>query len=159
MIRMALISIFTLVSIASFTGTLYLLWITAFAIGWGGGDTDLLELIWIWRGFPLLAVVSGIASVGLMAHRKIGVIFGFSIPLAFLVYTVISLMEFTTYFPTPDLAGILSFLLCISIPFILFAGLLKLKEDLHPAFGVKHYLVSVGLASLLVLTFHFMFKF
>ena len=44
MIRMALVSIFTLISIASFIGTLYLLWITAFAVGWGGGGYQSLGI-------------------------------------------------------------------------------------------------------------------
>ena len=155
-IRISLIVIFTLFAIGTFLYCISLISITVFGVGWSGKDTTLIEIIWLWKGVVLLSFYSLVSSVGLVKKKKIGIIFGYTVPIGLLTF-------FFTYGrygwkrETPyELNDILWLFVYLGIPVLIILGLTKIKNS-FVEFKKTDYITSGFLTILLLLSFYSMF--
>ncbi|MEX0314440.1 MAG: hypothetical protein AB3N18_09710 [Allomuricauda sp.] len=164
-IRIIFLVVFLLVSIGALLSGIYWIWLTAFGVGWGGGEVGLIELLWTWKGIIALFFFATTAFIGLIKPWKVGVIFGYSIPIAMSIYVGISMINSTTYDlknnKTVDFSDIIGLL--IGIIFIIgiltfsITGLNKIKTD-YFKFKAIDYGITVGLVVTLLLSWLFVFK-
>lgn len=154
-IKSSLIVLFILIGISALIGSIYLIWITAFGIGWGGGETTILELVWVWKGFILISIYSFIASFGLIKNKKIGIILGYALAIGFLLFTLVDMTTFSNGISSMKLTDILYGILFLGLPVLIIVGLTKIKKSLIE-FKVSEYIASGILTILLFASFYFM---
>ena len=151
-IRKILIGVFTILSFIELISTFYIVLMTAFGVGWGGGETTTLEIIWMWKGFVFLTILSILATIGLIRENKSGLLFGFVIALSLLIYFVIMFVAGLFMEIETNLTDIIISIGYISVAFILLLGLSKLKKTFEPILK-KDYLIGIILISILLLSF------
>ncbi len=154
-IKLILIALFILIGIGALIGAIYLIWITAFGIGWSGGKTTILELIWKWKGFVLISIYSFIASFGLIKNKKIGIILGYAIAIGFLIFTLLDMTTFSNGISSIKFVDILWGILFLGLPISIIIGLTKIKKSLTE-FKTLEYVTSGVLTFLLFASFYFM---
>lgn len=163
-IRILLLIVFLLIAICALLSAIYWIWLTAFGVGWGGGDISLIELFWQWKGMILLFIYATITIIGLIKPRKIGLIFGYSITLAMTIYIGLSMIDSTIYDfknnAVIDFSYIVSLMvgtiLVVCIPMLSIIGLNRIKVQ-YFKLGSIDYLIIIGLTILLLLSWYFMF--
>lgn len=144
---------------------IYLAWLTAFGVGWGGGQISLIKLLWIWKGIFVLFIFATIAFIGLIKPRKIGVIFGYPIPIAMSIYTGILMIDSIINDPKShssvdfsDVFGIIiGAIIIFGIPIFFVLGLNKIIVR-YFKFKTIDYVIIVSLTITLLLSWYFMFK-
>lgn len=152
--RIVVILFFSLLSVAAAMLSVYLIWLTLFAVGWGGGSISIWELLWKWGGIILVSIFSIITSIGLIKGSNAGFVFGYSIPIAVMVINVgdsLLYLELETmdFFETAIGLGIQSIL-----PVTVFILLLYIELTVSKL-SLKNYLFSGGL-SLFVIGWYFL---
>lgn len=150
-IRTMILILFIILMIGSIALSLYLFWLTAFAVGWSGGQINFEELLWMWKGFLLLALYSLIAFIGLRKNKNYGVIFGISIPLTLIVVFVTDLAIPTDNFILARY-DVLDLVIFCFTPTLVIWGLIKLKTT-NTKFKLFDYVLCLALACFLYLTF------
>jgi len=157
-IRISIIIIFILITIGTFLSSIYLVWITAFGIGWGGNKMSLIELIWMWKGIILISIYLLISSVGLAKKKKFGVIFGYAITLGFLANFFISFITYERSSEIPfTLSDFFLLLLIFFLPVLIIVGLVRIKKSFSE-FKLSDYIISGILTIILFLSFYFRFE-
>ncbi len=156
--KLILVPLFISIGIGALCGSIYLIWITAFGIGWGGGKATLLDIVWKWKGFLLISIYSFIASIGLMKNSKTGIIFGYTISVGFLIYFIADYGAFGWNGESQiSISDLIWTTLLLGLPIFMFYGLSKIKKTLTE-FKLTEYLAIGVLIILLFLAFHFMFS-
>ena len=163
-LKIIFVVLFALLSIGSLIASLYWIWLTAFGIGWAGGDTTILEIIWMSRGLILVFIYSAIATVGLIKPKNIGLIFGYAIVVGISVYFLTTSITFLI----SDLKNgneislkeigswIIGFIFTIGFPALFIIGLNKLKKG-YLKLKIQGGIISGVLAISLFLTLYFTF--
>ena len=157
-IKIILIILFLLIGIGALLGSIYLIWMTAFAIGWGGGETTILELIWRWNGFILVSIYSFIASFGLVKNKKIGIILGYPVAIGYFLFTLVDLATFNHGILSMQFTDIMWGILFFGLPILMVIGLTKIKKSKFK-FKLSEYVISGILTILLFASFYFMFDY
>ncbi|MBO0324400.1 hypothetical protein J0X14_19005 [Muricauda sp. CAU 1633] len=162
--RRILIFLFALTSIISLVGFGYLYIMTAFAIGWGGGDITTLELIWKNKSALLFFIYSLLASTGLKKRKSIGIIFGYAVPIsfaAFLVYFEISMLSFTDEQDMnliDALKSIFGLIIWLILPILIIVGVHKIRKE-NQNFGRLNYFITGCMILILSFSLITMFDF
>ena len=162
-IRIVTIILFAFIAAGSLMGCLYLGIMTAFGVGWGGGKISFGELIWKWKGIVALFVLSTISFVGLAKPKKYGLISGYSVPIGFGAYILLSFTEFTIYDYNKDqnsdfsylISSLLQISIILGVSSLLILGLNKIKKH-YFKFVSLDYGMLIGLSMLLFLSLYFM---
>lgn len=156
-VRAILIILFSLIGICALIVSFYWIRLLIYGIGWSGGEISYLELIWKCRGFILITAFSFITSYGLIKKLKTGIIFGYPIPIGFLIYLF---YEFATNgFNNGDqilFKDIIWAISVVGIASLMIYGLTKVKKTL-PMYKTIDYVASGVLTLLLIWSFSFAF--
>ena len=150
-IRTILIVIFIFIAIISILLTAFIAWITIFGIGWGGGQSNLQEIIWNNKGFVLLSATAIISSIGLIKNKKYGIAFGYIIPIGIWAYYIIILSKDKFTF---DLENIFWFFIFIVSSIGILWGLSKIK-NLFKKLNLLDFIISLSISCILLLSFYF----
>ncbi|MBR9845402.1 MAG: hypothetical protein GYB35_04445 [Algicola sp.] len=154
-LRISLIGIFTLTAIGAFLSAVYLIWITAFGVGWSGKKTSLIEIIWMWKGVILITIYSIIASIGLARKNKIGIVFGYTIPFICLLYPIIDYSMFgSSSNDNITVYDLLITLIYLGLPTFVIFGITKLKKSVTQL-KLAEYILILVLILCLFLSFKF----
>ena len=158
------LSVYFFISFGALLGSIYLIWLTAYGVGWGGGEIGILELVWAWRGVVALFFFSTMAFIGLLKPRKIGLYFGYTISIAFIILMIIAEFDRIEYKIENNqtlsfqyiMESFLSFLFRIGLAIFSVIGLNKIREKF---FTFRHvdFIFSAILTTTLFLAWHCMF--
>ncbi len=162
-IRIIFVVLFAFISVGSLIGFLYLGFMTAFGVGWGGGKISYGELFWIWKGIVVLFVLSTFSFIGMAKPKKYGLIIAYAIPFGFGAYVLLSFIRFTIYDFGNDEGLDFSYLIRLLVQIIIIVGTLSLFtlglnkiKNQYFKFVPKDYGISVGLSIILFLSMYFM---
>ncbi len=132
--------------------TVYLIFMTAFGVGWGGGDTTFIEILWLWKGMITLFIFSLLSVIGIYRYKKAGLIFGFVIIILVLVYIIAMFVSSLIFGNVTSLTDVIIFLGYLSITLSLLFGLNKLRTVMEK-FSSRNYITIIFLIALLILLF------
>ena len=151
-----LIITFVIITIGGILTSIYVVGLTAFGIGWAGGNKSLLGIVWSWKGLLLLTIYSIIASQGLIKNFKNGILFGFAVTICFLIYFIYDFGISLRYGNSSKIIQIIETTLYLGLTTLTIIGLNKIKKSLFE-FGRKEYLTIGFLVLIVTLSFYFMF--
>ncbi len=150
-IRNTLIIIFLIISIGLIVFLVNQIYLTAFAIGWGGGNATIIEVLWIWNWILLLTLYSILSTIGQILRRKLGVLLGYVVVVSMLLYMVIGISYDISLGRVLGIIdfSLMTFILIISTLLIL--ALTKMKKRFHK-FNKLDYTAGIILIQLLIYT-------
>ena len=137
---------------------------TAFAIGWSGGEMTILELVWFNKSPLLFFLISLLAAVGLRKRNSMGIICGYTVPLAFMAAIVLFEITLLSYslkqenYTSSLVYSISKLIIWMVIPVMIIIGVTKLKNE-NQNFGLLNYLITGSLILLLSFSSVIMFTF
>ena len=155
-VRVILISFFILMTVGGILTSIYAIGLTAFGVGWAGGEKSFFEIIWGWKGLLLLTIYSVIASYGLIKRKKTGIVFGMPIALSILTYSIFDFGISIKYGDSLKFGDLTSGLLFLTLSILILIGLYKIMKHIG-YLSKRQYLIGVILTLFVILSFKFMF--
>ena len=155
-IRRILIILFVLIGIGGILASIFAIWITAFGIGWGGGNTTLFEIMWDLKGLLLFTGYSITAGYGIIKNKKIGILFGYAATLSLMAYTIYDFGISIKYGDDIKFIEIIAAFFFLTLIGLILFGLYRLMKTIG-SLNKQQYLIGGILTSFVILSFVYMF--
>lgn len=156
-IRRILIILFVLIGISGILSSISLILVTAFGIGWGGGDATLLDIIWKSKGLLLFTGYSTLAGYGLIKNKKNGILFGFVTTICLMSYIIFDFIILIKYGNSIKFIEVIVTFFFLTLIGLMFIGLYNLMKSIGNL-NKQQYLIGVMLTSIVILSFVYMFR-